>query len=56
MESKKSLTMGESYGIEKMLQSQINFNSTKFTWYDTFNEQSLRHKKTTKVKTPTQYS
>ena len=41
MESDKSLKMGESFGIEKMLQSKINFNSTKFTWYDTGNLKSL---------------
>ena len=41
MDSDESLTMGESFGIEKMLQSEINFNSVKFTWYDTGNEKSL---------------
>ena len=37
--------MGESFGIEKMLQSEINFNSVKFTWYDTGNEKSLHQAK-----------
>ncbi len=45
MESDESLTMGESYGIDKMLQSKINFNSTKFTWYDTGNLKSLSQAK-----------
>ena len=45
MESDKSLKMGESFGIEKMLQSKINFNSTKFTWYDTGNLKSLSQAK-----------
>ena len=45
MDSDESLTMGESFGIEKMLQSEINFNSVKFTWYDTGNEKSLHQAK-----------
>ena len=40
MKEKKSLTMGESYGILRMLQNH-NFNSFKFTWYDTGNDESL---------------
>ena len=37
MKHKKSLTMGESYGILRLLENH-NFNSFKFTWYDTGNE------------------
>ena len=40
MKEKKSLTMGESYGILRLLK-QYNFNSFKFTWYDTGNKKSL---------------
>ena len=40
MKEKKSLTMGESYGILRLLENH-NFNSFKFTWYDTGNERSL---------------
>ena len=42
-----SLTMGESYGIKKMLEDEkdyltaTSFNSFKFTWYDTGNKESL---------------
>ena len=47
MKDKESLAMGESYGIKKMLEANesyltsTSFNSFKFTWYDTGNEQSL---------------
>lgn len=44
MKDDASLIMGESYGIEKMLES-IPFNSLKFTWYDTGNESSLNEAK-----------
>ena len=40
MKKKKSLTMGESYGILRLLERH-NFNSFKFTWYDTGNKESL---------------
>ena len=41
MKQKNSLMMGESHGIERMLKGDINFNSFKFTWYDTGNRMSL---------------
>jgi len=41
MKQKESLSMGESYGIEKMLENNISFNSIKFTWYDTGNRYAL---------------
>ena len=44
MKHKKSLTMGESYGILRLLENH-NFNSFKFTWYDTGNERSLSNAK-----------
>jgi len=40
MKEKKSLTMGESYGILRLLE-KYNFNSFKFTWHDTGNKDSL---------------
>ena len=40
MEEKNSLTMGESYGILRLLKNH-NFNSFKFSWYDTGNKESL---------------
>ena len=44
MNNKKSLTMGESYGILRLLENH-NFNSFKFKWYDTGNERSLSNAK-----------
>ena len=42
MKEKDSLSMGESYGIKKMLNDDwCSFNSFKFTWYDTGNEKAL---------------
>jgi len=42
MKEKDSLSMGESYGIKKMLNDNwCSFNSFKFTWYDTGNESAL---------------
>ena len=40
MAEKNALTMGESFGILKLLEN-YNFNSFKFTWYDTGNEEAL---------------
>jgi len=44
MKQKKSLTMGESYGILRLLESH-KFNSFKFSWYDTGNKKSLLNAK-----------
>jgi len=44
MDNDGSLIMGESYGILKLLK-KYNFNSFKFTWYDTGNKRSLNSAK-----------
>jgi len=45
MNQKESLLMGESFGIEKMLNNNMSFNSFKFTWYDTGNDIALTNAK-----------